>query len=434
MRDIEKALLEFGVKLPRVMLPNEAADMKLWPVVACDQYTSEPEYWERVEKRVGDSPSTLRLILPEIYLGGADETKRIEVIHANMERYANEGVLHEIGEGFILVRRTCGGGVKARLGLMIALDLERYDFSAGSKSLVRATEGTIGERIPPRLRVREGAPLELPHALVLVDDPGRTLLEPLEPGKKLYDVELMENGGRVEGHFVAPEACEGFVKALRALAEAGADESGNTLLFAVGDGNHSLAAAKTAWEKRKKLIPPESWENDPARFALVELENVHDESIDFEAIHRVVFGVKPMAFLSALCERMPARCAIYDDEEQMLAALAEPFIGQRMPFVFEGGWGILFSENPPHAIAYGTLQNALDAVLNELGGSIDYVHGDGVVKALGRKPSSIGFILPALGKSELFESVKKSGPLPRKAFSMGHANEKRFYLEARRIL
>ncbi len=426
MAGLASALLELGVKAPKILLPREKTS--LWPVVACDQYTSEPEYWQRVESRVGEAPSAYHLILPELYLGGEDEAQRIERIHQAMERYMAEEVLEELKEGFLLVKRTVSG--KARLGLMALLDLERYDYSAGSQSLIRATEGTIEERIPPRLRVREGAKLELPHAIVLVDDPNRTLIEPLcaLELEKLYDIELMESGGRVEGWFLPLSEANGLSGALAGLCSEG-------LLFAMGDGNHSLASAKTAWENRKKALSQEAQADDPARFALVEIENVHDEGIEFEAIHRVVFGVKPMAFLSELCAKMDARCQIFDDEAALNAALAEPFDGQRVPFVFEEGFGVLFAQKPAHTLSCGTLQLALDDTLPAFqGASIDYVHGDGVAKELGAKSGCVGFILPAMEKGELFAAVIKNGPLPRKAFSMGHANEKRFYLEARRII
>lgn len=422
MAEFEKTLLEWGVKAPKILLPREKGTH--WPVVACDQYTSEPEYWERVAEAVAGKPSAFRLILPELYLGAEDEPQRISGIHAAMEDYLAQGTLEELEEGFVLVKRTCG---KERLGLMALLDLERYDFSIDSQSLIRATEGTIKERIPARLRVREGAALDLPHAIVLVDDPERTLIEPLWAMdlETVYDISLMEGGGRVEGRFLPLSRANGLCGALAGLCKEG-------LLFAVGDGNHSLAAAKTAWENKKANA--DISQDDPARFALVEIENVHDAGIAFEAIHRVVFDVKPMAFLSELCANMGARARIFDDEAALAAALDEPFDGQRIPFVFEGSCGVLFVGEPSHTLACGTLQRALDDTLPAFNGArLDYVHGERVVSELGSKSGRVGFILPAMQKSELFAAVIKNGPLPRKAFSMGHANEKRFYLEARRL-
>ncbi len=425
MTDLKQALMEYGVKAPEILMPREKNS--LWPVVACDQYTSEPEYWQRVENSVKGAPSAFHIILPELYLGRADEGERIERIHSSMERYISEGILEKLEEGFVFVKRTISG--KERLGLIACLDLERYDFSADSQSLIRATEGTIKERIPPRLRVREGAKLELPHAIVLVNDPNKTFIEPLNALEleTLYAIELMEEGGRVEGRFLPLDKAAGMYEALTGLSERG-------LLFAVGDGNHSLAAAKTAWEGLKKALPAEALEDHPARFALVEIENVHDAGIEFEAIHRVVFGVKPMAFLSELCEKMGARCRIFDDEAAQSAALAEPFEGARVSFVFEGSYGVLYAAEPAHTLACGTLQMALDEALKAFPeASVDYVHGESVAVELGVKPGCVGFILPAMEKRELFAAVIQNGPLPRKAFSMGHANEKRFYLEARRI-
>ena len=283
-----------GVQVPDILLPREGVSMEKWAVVACDQFTSQPEYWEEAERIVGDAPSTLRLMLPEMYLEKPGEAERIAAINATMDRYMAEGTLESKGQGFVFVRRTVDG--KTRSGLIVALDLEQYDYSRGSETLIRASEGTIVERIPPRLRIRKDAALELPHILVLIDDPERTVIEPLAEAAnaetKLYDFDLMLGGGHIEGYMVNDAGrIEGALRALEALADparftAQYGEGKAPMLFAMGDGNHSFATAKANWEALKQTLTPAEQENHPARYALVELENIHDEGIIFEPIHR----------------------------------------------------------------------------------------------------------------------------------------------------
>ena len=292
-----KTYPHIGIQTGNILLPKAGLDLTKWAVIACDQFTSQPEYWNKVANIAGKSPSTYHMILPEVYLNTPEETSRIHSTQENMQNYLDQGIFQPV-EGLILVERTVAG--KTRYGLMLALDLERYDFSKGSQSLIRATEGTILDRLPPRIRIRQGAPLELPHIMVLVDDPTRSLIEPLVALKhnlpRLYDMELMLGSGHLTGYHVASHKLESqVVAALENLASPavfypkyGVDEEKGILLFAVGDGNHSLATAKSIWEKIKSQVGP----NHPARYALVELENVHDEGLDFEPIHRVLFGVK----------------------------------------------------------------------------------------------------------------------------------------------
>src|SRR5512140_4037464 len=291
-----KIINDIGIQIPQVYLPKAGTDLAKWAVVACDQFTSEPEYWAEVQKIIGDAPSTFHLTFPEVYLEKAGKDERIQSIQSTMRKYLDAGIL-EPRPGFVYVERTVGG--RTRRGLVIALDLERYDYNKGSSSLIRATEGTIVDRLPPRMKIREGAALELPHILVLIDDPKRTVIEAAQAAKsklhKLYDVDLMLGSGHLTGYAVDDALQEKIIGALRQLADpqdfaAKYDLSGNepVLLFAMGDGNHSLATAKAVWEKLK----PQVGMNHPARYALVEIENVHDEGLEFEPIHRALFGLK----------------------------------------------------------------------------------------------------------------------------------------------
>ncbi|MDL2258233.1 DUF1015 domain-containing protein [Eubacteriales bacterium OttesenSCG-928-K08] len=438
-----------GVKVPQVLLPDKNADFKKWSVVACDQFTSQPEYWEEAGNIAAGAPSTLNLILPEAYLGKPGEAERIESIKANMREYLDAGVLNTLEPGFVLVRRIASG--KERLGLVMALDLEHYDYNKGAKTLIRATEGTIVDRIPPRLRIRQDAPIELPHILVLIDDPGRTVIEPVEKCAKelevLYDTDLMLDGGHITGYFVnEPELVDNVIAALAELTNKDAFEAkygaGHApLLFAMGDGNHSFATAKAAWEAVKATIPEAEWEAHPARYALVEVENVHDAGIEFEPIHRVLFGVDPKAakakLLAMLNEQNGNATAKEFLSQTDLDAFVADYSGQShvLPYYFGQSCGAFVVDKPAQQLSVGTLQNAIDALLKEFpGAEVDYIHGKDVVLELSSREDAMGFLLPAMKKSELFPTVVYDGALPRKTFSMGEANEKRYYMECRRIL
>jgi len=425
-----------GVLVPEVMLPPKGTDMMKWAVVACDQFTSQKEYWEQARRIIGDAPSTLDLILPEAYLGSPDEPERIARIKANMKEYLKQGILRKQPQGFVLVERTANGNT--RHGLVMALDLEEYDYSKGSGTLIRATEGTIVSRIPPRLKIREGAAVELPHILVLIDDPDRTVIEPLATKAEalpcLYDTDLMLGGGHISGRLVAEEGdVKAVLAALTKLADKDAFEKkyGDhpVLLFAMGDGNHSLATAKANWEKIKAALPEAERADHPARYALIELNNVHDEGIVFEPIHRVVFGVEGRTFIDALQRKLREQ----NGAVEILPEAKKAQGGQQhiIPFFYGDTQGTLVVSKPSAQLAVGTLQNAIDAVLKDLGGEVDYIHGDDVVKDLSKKPGAVGFLLPTMQKGELFSTVVFDGALPRKTFSMGEAAEKRYYLEAR---
>lgn len=415
-----------GITVPEILLPAAGVDLTRFAVIACDQYTSQPDYWKAVAERVGEAPSALHLVLPEVWLGGTDEDRRIAEIQAHMREYLARGVFAPPLRAFVAVERSTPH-VTSRRGLMVALDLDRYDWRPEARALVRATEATVEDRLPPRLRVREGAVLELPHVLVLVDDPACSVVEPafadVERERPLYDVELMDGAGRVRGWAV--QGSGEIARIERALAALAAPDvqrakygatDGDPFLFASGDGNHSLAAAKLFWERHKAGLSSSEREYDPARFALVELVNVHDPGLRFEPIHRVVFGVDPDALLADLARERGAG----------------PVHGLRWVAGTRSGVASLATDGEPLAVA--ALQAFLDAWLPaHPGARIDYIHGDDALMRLAEDPQRIGFFLPPFEKAALFPTVARRGVLPRKAFSLGEAEEKRFYLEARRI-
>ena len=433
-----------GICVPEIIFPSKDVDLTKWACVACDQYTSQPDYWNKVEEIVGDAPSTLRLMLPEIYLEKEGEAERIIAIRKAMNDYMANGIVENKGESFVFTRRTVDG--KTRNGLVVALDLECYDYSKGSTTLIRATEGTIVERIPPRLKIREGAPLELPHILVLIDDESKTVIEPiasqLDKIEQLYDFDLMMGGGHAEGWLIKDEdMIAGIIKALSGLVDPkkyGTEMA--PLLFAMGDGNHSFATAKANWEKLKANLTEEERKNHPARYALVELENVHDDGIVFEPIHRVVFNVDSEAFLNSLMDKLAeqnGKCDIKffacdNCKAKYMKELPEG--AHVIPVIIGSKEGYIIVEKPVAQLEVGTLQNALDVLLKATpGASIDYIHGEAVVRGLGSKEHNLGFLLPPMEKSAFFRTVVFDGALPRKTFSMGEAHEKRYYLECRKI-
>lgn len=438
-----KIISDLGIQIPQVYLPQKGIDLTKWAVIACDQFTSQPEYWNEVEKIVGDAPSTLNLTFPEVYLEKPGGEERIKNIQTSMRQYMEQGVLQP-HNGLVYVERTVAG--KTRKGIVLCLDLEAYDYNKGSSSLIRATEGTIVDRLPPRMKIREGALLELPHILVLIDDPNCAVIEPLGAAKstleKLYDFDLMLESGHLTGYAVNQEFEDRVVEALRGLADPetfaskyGIDKNQPVLLFAMGDGNHSLATAKAIWEKMKPLVGMDH----PARYALVEIENVHDEGLEFEPIHRVLFGLKKDLFaelektFGANLSYKPVASA-----DEMVKAV-DSAKGEKQAIGLVGGgrsreFGVLEIASPSSNLPVGTIQTFLDAFLKEGGAEkIDYVHGEDVTVKLGSQSDNAGFYLPGMNKSDLFKTVILDGALPRKTFSMGEAREKRFYMEARKI-
>lgn len=418
-------MMSTAFKPADILLPDNT-DMNKWAVIACDQYTSEPQYWENLNSYVNGEKSTLNLILPEVYLENPDVSERIENIHRTMNQYLESGTFKEYKNSMIYLERVQNNGI-LRCGVIGMIDLEEYDFSKGSTSQVRATEATVIERIPPRIKVREGAPLELPHIMILIDDENKSAIEPIS-GKKsemeeLYNFDLNCNGGHVSGWLMNENMITDFQSSLDKLgdtdtfkAKYGCDD---VLLYAMGDGNHSLATAKTYYENLKKAEPDKDFSNHPARYALVEIVNLHSPALDFEAIHRIVSDTDTKKLIDAMTETL----GLSDEKSE-----------QSFTYVTGNTEHTFYIHNKTSNLTVGSLQNFLDAYLKENGGKIDYIHGtDTLKKLVADTDGSVGFILPDMDKSELFPTVIKDGALPRKTFSMGHAEDKRFYIECRKI-
>lgn len=447
---MKKTFEHIGLGIPTVLLPKKNVDLHKWAVVACDQYTSEPEYWEEVKRIAGDAPSTLNIVYPEVFLNESDAEaeKRIASIREHMNQYLEDGIFEEF-EGLIYLERQAAG--RTRKGLIVAIDLEKYEYARGSKSLVRATEGTIVERIPPRVKIRDGAPLESPHIMVLIDDPENAVLGPLSENReeleKAYDFKLMQDSGHLTGYKVTSDELEqGVIDALSGLADPagftskyGLPEGTPVLLYAMGDGNHSLATAKSIWETTKaEAGDPSSVMDDPRRFALVELVNLHDDSLIFEPIHRVVFKLAPGV---DICESMKAHFGnryvfgSVTSESIMKAMVNKQRPGEhKIGIIDREMFGVVTIKDPDHNLPVGTIQEFLDTFMKAGNADeLDYVHGFDTVVRLGKETGNVGIYLPAMDKNDLFKTVILDGALPRKTFSMGEAEEKRFYLECRKI-
>ena len=433
MENVNIRLEKMGLKTSDLMIPGKGVDLSKWAVVACDQYTSEKDYWEDVDRIAGKDPSTLRLIFPECYLDDGDGDQRIGAINRTMDSYVKDQLFDTYRDCFFLVKRTCGSA--CRWGLMASLDLDRYSWEKDSRSLIRATEGTILSRIPPRKKIRKDAPLEIPHIMVLISDKERSVIEPLAEStdrlKEVYDFELMKNGGHLQAWLVDSDSdknavADAFEKLYKAL------DPSNPLLFAMGDGNHSFATAKSCWEDIKQTLTEEERKNHPARFCLVELENIFDPGLVFEPIHRVLFNVPEDVFLAEL-----GKNAEKVDTEKVgcrncIAKRIADQGAQRFGYCTADKHVVVTLEKPAANIAAGTLQKVIDSLIAK-GYTVDYIHGADVTDRLGSEQGNIGLFLPAIDKGTFFDTIIKDGALPRKTFSMGEANEKRYYMEARKI-
>ncbi len=388
-----------------ILLPS-GVDMKKWSVVACDQYTSQKEYWDRVKEYTKDSPSTFNLIFPEAYLKDNDIASVAAYIAENMQDYIDKGIFNEYKNSLIYVKRTFKNG-SVRNGLVGCVDLEYYDYSPCSKSKIRATEATVEDRLPPRVALRQNASLELPHILMLINDEkdvvlGKFKTTPLE--QKLYDFELMEDGGHIEGYLISET--ESVISSIESL--------GTNPLIAVGDGNHSLAAAKKNWNKIKESLACDATTSHPARYALCEIVNLYEDSLVFEPIYRVVFNTDTEKLLSAISKttgKYEYNINYYTQHQKGVARL--------------------YSDCHVEA---GALTEFLEDFINENTGVIDYIHGEDTAINMGRNEGNIAFLNSCLEKRELFSTVDTFGPLPKKTFSMGNAEEKRFYTEARKLV
>ncbi len=414
-----------------ILLPAADTDMTKWSVVACDQFTSQPEYWESTAAFIENAPSTLNFILPECFLESVTPDD-IHAIQTKMKTMLSEDFFQLHDNVLIYVERTDNAG-KMRAGLVGKIDLEEYDYHADSISKIRPTEATIIERIPPRMKVRQGASLETPHIMLLIDDVMHTIIEPLgqmcDTLQVAYDFPLMNGGGHIKGYFVQGECRDNVLLALHHLCdETLFFEKYNMpdkapVFFATGDGNHSLATAKACYEHLKRTYPDQDLSNHPARYALVELVNLHSPALEFEPIHRIVTSVDANCLLQDMMNVLGLIPATMDTEQL-----------QQIGIVMNGNVNTFAITRPTSKIAVGSLQHYLDDFLNKYSGEIDYIHGDDVLCDLTKRENCIGFLLPTPQKADLFPSVISDGALPRKTFSMGHAEDKRYYLECRKIV
>ena len=423
--------MDDGVRVfsPAEILLPRGCEMTKWSVVACDQHTSEPEYWDRVERFVGEAPSTYNMMLPEHRYREAGFPERAAAVRRHMREYLDGGRFRAYPNSYVYIERRLANGA-VRRGLMGKLDLEQYDSAPKAKTLIRSTEGVVPDKLPARILLREGAPLEMSHVMVFVDDPKETLIEPLTGQKDsfepLYDFPLMEGGGHIRGWRLSAPAAAGVEAAIDRLLNAESfsrrydAEGESVLIFAIGDGNHSLSSAKACWEKLKPTLSPAQRRTHPARFALVELVNIMDEAETFEPIHRVLFELDPETVLRAVLNGMEG--AVPGEGE-----------GPQLRWLYAGREGIITLTKPKSPLAVGDFTAFIDAFLAQNGGRIDYVHEERVCRELAQKPGTISFLMPELDKTRFFRSIIKGGALPRKTFSMGHSEDKRYYLECRRI-
>ncbi len=431
--------IKYGISIPEILLPKDKSVMSSWPVIACDQYTQDRAYWENVESLAKDKPSTVHITLPEVYLNDADKPARIKNIRSAMNEYLEKNIFAEAVKSMIYLERTTAYG-RTRKGLVTAIDLETYEWKPFSKALIRATEATIVDRIPPRMEIRKGAPLETPHIMLLVNDPSSSLIEALgktihaEKREPLYDTELMMKAGHIKGWQTGSEADLALIeKSLAHIAKKNTEKDGSVFMFAVGDGNHSLATAKAVWDEYKK---EHGVSEHRARYALIEIVNIYDEGLTFEPIHRVLFGTKPADLLNYCVKELGGRVLVCKDEEELEEKVekSKAFFG----FVYEEYGKTVYSclETAITELAVSRLQPVLDKFLetNKTGKTeIDYIHGSEEVFRLGGKNGAVSILLPPIAKNSFFGTIGSSGPLPRKSFSMGEASEKRFYMECRRL-
>ncbi len=440
-----KTFEKYGLQIPDILLPREM-DLTTWSVIACDQYTQDRDYWAKASATVKTSPSTLNLIFPEVYLNDGDEESRIKSIHDTMNKYLSDNVFGQTEEECVYIERTTEYG-RTRKGLIAAIDLDRYEWKPFSKALIRATEATVPERIPPRMKIRNGASLELPHIMLLTDDPDHLLVEKAgeyaKKGSKLYQGDLMLNAGHIDAWKVKGSEAESIISsALESIAQKGTDKDGNVFLFAVGDGNHSLATAKAVWDQYKQTlkeqgIPESEIGVNPVRYALVEIVNIYDEGLTFEPIHRALFNCDSEKLRAFVNTQLNGTIKDFTTANQLSEAVSDQNAnGARFGFISKCDEKVSYSmiQTDITDLAISHLQPVLDRFIKENDGvTIDYIHGSQDTVKLGSKPNCTGIILPPIAKNSFFATISNNGPLPRKSFSMGEASEKRFYVESRRL-
>lgn len=430
-----KTFEQMGIQIPEILLP-ENLDVSTWSVVACDQYTQDRDYWKSVEKAAENKPSSLNIILPEVYLNDSDKPARIEKIRKTMNSYLEGGVFSSPSREFIYVERKTAYG-RMRHGLVAAIDLETYEWKPFSKALIRATEATIVERIPPRMEIRRGAPLESPHIMLLVNDPEHILVEGTGERVKavspLYSGSLMQNSGSISGWKVSEASDLEYVRSsMEKIADANTASDGSVFLFAVGDGNHSLATAKAVWDEYKAAHPEDK--DSSVRYALVEIVNIYDSGLTFEPIHRVVFKSNPEKLISFLEKSLSGKVDVLSSSSALEEAVKKSHADFGFVYKTSEGQKYVLLRTDIKDLAVSRLQPALDEYLSsEKTCEIDYIHGAQEVFRLGAMDDSVGILLPPVAKDSFFATINGRGPLPRKSFSMGEADEKRFYLECRRL-
>lgn len=442
-----KKIEDFGLRIPEILLPKNI-DVSSWSVIACDQYTQDLDYWKRAESCAAGKPSTLNLILPEVYLGSPDKAQRIEKIRQSMKEYIAGGVFDTARKSMIYIERKTAFG-RMRRGLVTQIDLETYEWKPFSKANIRATEATIVERIPPRMEIRRGAPLELPHIMLLVDDKDDLLVgrtgKAVRSKAPLYSGELMCNGGSITGWAVESDSeIAGVTEAVNAIAEKNRAADGSTFLFAVGDGNHSLATAKAVWDEYKEKLIAEGADEAalkecPVRYALVEIVNIYDSGLTFEPIHRVIFDCDVKSLILYLADKLDGSVSEAGSASELEAAVKASSASFGFAYKSEDKEKYVLLKTGIKELAVARLQPEIDAFLKSAtridgkAPEIDYIHGSDEVLKLGERENAVGILLPPIAKDSFFETINGHGPLPRKSFSMGEADEKRFYLECRKL-
>ena len=432
---LEEQLSKYALQAADILLPKKDVDYYKWAVVACDQFTSQVEYWEKVKEIIKDSPSTYNLIYPECYLESANREEIIKSINENMEKFLKDGIFDTYKSSFILVERSSETG--CRYGLVAALDLEAYSYATDSRSLVRATEGTILSRIPPRKEIRKNAPLELPHIMVLISDEKRAIIEPLVAKRaeleKVYDTDLMLGGGHATGYLVnSDEDIKKIIDGLDVLYHH--LDKDNPILYAMGDGNHSLATAKSLYEDLKAEVGEEEAKKSPSRYALVEIENIFDPALAFEAIHRVFFSLDTDSFNFVLEKFCDSYCV---EDAKDLKTIEEKINEKdgylKFGLIVKDRYLVYKCTSENLSLSASLIQNCIDLIVSRKMAEIDYIHGAKTTEELAQGGKNIGIILPDISKETFFDDIKKDGSFPRKTFSIGHSEEKRYYMEARRI-